>query len=130
MIGVYINDRHAPFTDWILAGLKRYETRTKRTLSRFIGQRVAIIQTGIGRARIVGYATIDAETVYNDRPEQLTGDLAEILTNSMIKGTPFAWVNGKKVFYRLKNAEACKPYPVPGEAKKTRVYAQWEGMGK
>ena len=126
MIGVYINDSKAPFTSWILLGLKKYETRKARTLARFVGENIAIIQTGTGKPRIVGYATIDAEITYYCKPETITLDVAEKIENAMINGTPYEWSSGKKVFYRLKNVKPCKPYPVPENAKKTRVYAEWE----
>ena len=56
--GIYINDSTQKFTDQILKGEKTVETRNKPTLDRFVGQRVGIIRSGIGKSVVVGYATI------------------------------------------------------------------------
>lgn len=58
MIGIHINDSKFPYTDMILCGGKKMETRFKPTLHPFIGQRVAIIRTGKGPATIVGTVKI------------------------------------------------------------------------
>lgn len=54
MIGIHINDSEVPYTQLIMDGIKRVETRFKPTLRPFVGQRVAIIRTGKGEATIVG----------------------------------------------------------------------------
>lgn len=47
--GIFINCSAAPYIDYILDGSKVYETRSRNTLSRFIGKRVYLVQTGKGK---------------------------------------------------------------------------------
>ena len=61
MIGIHINDNEIPYTQLILDGVKRFETRFRPTLRPFVGQRVAIIRTGKGKAEIVGTVRIVGE---------------------------------------------------------------------
>ena len=58
MMGININDKHQPFTEQILDGLKTIETRNTRSLDPYCGQRVGIVRTGKGKAMLVGYATL------------------------------------------------------------------------
>ena len=64
MMGININDRHYPFTEWILSGVKTIETRKTPSLSPYIGRRVGIIKTGKGKAMLVGFVTIGAPIKY------------------------------------------------------------------
>jgi len=72
MDGININDQDAPWTDLILSGAKKVETRpmipgrSKGTLHRFVGIRVGIVRTGKGPATLVGYATIGEPIEYKD----------------------------------------------------------------
>lgn len=55
---VFINCRKSPFLRWILSGGKKYETRTRNTLERFIGKRVLLAETGNGKPMVRCLATI------------------------------------------------------------------------
>ena len=67
MIGININDKHQPFTDQILSGIKTIETRNSKSLHPYIGKQVGIIRTGKGKATLVGYTTIkEAKKYYNN----------------------------------------------------------------
>lgn len=56
--GVFINCSRQPFIQRILDRKKRYETRTRRTLDAVVGQRVYLVETGRGPAKIVASAVI------------------------------------------------------------------------
>lgn len=69
MIGININDKYYPFTEQIFSGLKTIETRNKKTLHPYIGQRVGIIKTGKGKAILVGFVTIGQPIYYKTEEE-------------------------------------------------------------
>ena len=50
---VFINCDLFPFVDWIIDGLKIYETRNRNTLKSLIGQVVMIAETHKGKKPIV-----------------------------------------------------------------------------
>jgi hypothetical protein len=68
-MGIHINDSEQPFTTQILNGQKTIETRNKPTLHPLINTRVGIIRTGVGKATLVGYATIGKPIFYNNEIE-------------------------------------------------------------
>lgn len=123
--GVYINCHFAPFIDWILWGMKLYETRTRRVLHPLIGQRVFLIQTGTHRQpMIIGSAKITgAELVhYGDR---------EKCCQALISATPYAIRPGcAKWFYRLEDVERLpEPIPAPDTRKNHgRSCCTWEAL--
>lgn len=109
MYGIFINCKTIPFIDYILIGAKQYETRSRNMLSRLLGERVALIETGKGRAIIRGYATIDRYTT-------LYHNSLDARKSAWIFGTPYDIPDGgKKVFYHLKNVARCRPYELPDE---------------
>lgn len=73
MIGININDKHQPFTELILSGIKTIETRNTPSLHPYIGKRVGIIRTGQGKATLVGFATI-GEPIYYASKEHFRND--------------------------------------------------------
>ena len=109
MYGIYINCKDIPFIDYILIGAKLYETSSRNVLGRLLGERVALIETGNGRAIIRGYATIDFyKIIYHDD--------ADARKSAMIFGNHYDIPDGgKKVFYHLKDVTSCKPYTLPDE---------------
>ena len=64
-MGININDSEYPWTDYIMSGKKTIETRNTPTLRPYIGKRVGIIQTGKGKAKLIGYMTIEKEIEYD-----------------------------------------------------------------
>jgi len=58
MIGININSRTIPFAQLIVDGFKTLESRKTNSLKPYIGKRVAIVQTGKGKALAIGAATI------------------------------------------------------------------------
>lgn len=69
MIGININDKDYPFTEQIFSGLKTIETRRKKTLHPYIGQRVGVIKTGKGKATLIGFTTIGKPIYYKTEEE-------------------------------------------------------------
>lgn len=69
MMGMNINDKLHPFTGMILAGEKTIETRRSRSLDSVIGKRVGIVRTGLGKATLVGYATVGEPVRYETQAE-------------------------------------------------------------
>lgn len=73
--GVNINDSKTPYTQMILDGKKTIETRQTNSLDPYVGDRVGIIRTGKGPAKLVGHMNIgkpkqyeNAEQFDKDRP--------------------------------------------------------------
>ncbi len=64
-MGININDSTQDFTGQILRGEKTIETRSTRSLDPYIGERVGLIRTGVGKATLVGYATVGEPVVYD-----------------------------------------------------------------
>lgn len=69
MIGININDKDYPFTEWIFLGLKTIETRRTSSLHPYIGKRVGVIRTGKGKATLVGFITIGNPIYYKTEEE-------------------------------------------------------------
>ena len=61
---IFINCKEQPFLDRILSGRKKFETRTRNTLGRFLdhamNDRVLLAETGHGRPVIRASARISA----------------------------------------------------------------------
>ena len=106
MIGININDKSQPFTQQIIAGDKTVETRSTPTLRPYVGKRVGIIRTGVGRAHVVAYADITHEIQYSTA-EHFKNDADRHLVTP---GSPFDKTAG--FGYLLKNVRACPPIPV------------------
>jgi len=58
MIGINVNSKHHAFADMIVRGIKTIETRECMSLHPYIGKRVAIVETGKGKAKVLGSVTI------------------------------------------------------------------------
>lgn len=64
-IGININDSREKWTDLILRGIKTIETRESKRLHSYVGKTVGLIQTGVGRAKLVGFIRIGNPIEYN-----------------------------------------------------------------
>ena len=95
----------APYADMIVSGLKTIETRSTNSLKPYIGQRVGIVETGSGKAKLVGYATIGMPTV------MLETAFREAESQHLVdKGSEFdISPNGEKYCYPIIDAHACGP---------------------
>lgn len=121
-IGIYVrNSIYAPFIQWILAGLKLYETRHSRTLHKLIGKRVALISTT--SKMVLGYVTIDSCIKCSTLLE-----FQQYREDCMTVGTFYDWKvdTDRKYLYKLTDPEPCDPYPVPENATRHgRVWVEW-----
>lgn len=122
--GVFINSRGRDYAGIIAAGIKTIETRYKNMLRELIGGQVAIVRTGCGQPVVIGYVTISAAGFCPaDQFDNYRG------RTFISPGDPFDIKPGKagKWFYYLDNAERCKPYPLPENAKRHgRSYCKFE----
>lgn len=104
---IFINCDSYPFVQWIMAGVKLYETRNRNTLKRFIGQTVYIAETSHKHKPIVKCrATITAAT---DIRNKTVYDCLRNRTR-IEKGSIYDWKPETRVkwLYKLENVE-----PVP-----------------
>ena len=95
----------APYADMIVSGLKTIETRSTNSLKPYIGQRVGIVETGSGKAKLVGYATIGMPTVMHETA------FREAEGKHLVdKGSEFDIApNGEKYCYPIIDPHACTP---------------------
>ena len=127
---LFINCLHERFVDWIIGGLKLYETRTKNTLKKFIntylGQRILIAETGRGDPLVRCSAVID-EVVSVTTREQWE----EYLQFTWVPvGSEYDWKPDTKVkyLYHLTDVRPiAKPFRLPKSCRRHgRVWAEYE----
>jgi SAM-dependent methyltransferase len=104
-MGININDKCQDFTGQILRGEKTIETRKTRSLDPYIGERVGLIRTGVGKATLVGYATVGEPVVY-DSVAKFRRDQSKHL---VAPGSAFDIKDGLKYGYPLMQVEAVEP---------------------
>jgi len=110
-IGININDSNASWTEYILSGRKTIETRNKPTLDCYIGKRVGIIRTGLGKAMLVGFVDIVGKKEYNSLGEFRKDEHLHLVQ----VGSEFDFKE-KKIGYLLENPERLSN-PVPVESR-------------
>lgn len=104
MKAIYINCARVEFVEDILNLLKTIETRNRDMLKSLVGQRVGIIETGKGKAKLKGYATIVEKIVFkNEETWELCRDLHRVP-----KGSEYDFKK-RKVGYILADVERCEP---------------------
>lgn len=105
MIGINVNSKHAPYARWIVEGIKTIETRDSGSLNPYVGQRVHVVETGLGPARVVGAVTI----VKSDHVLPWRFD-AYKRGHLVVRGSPFyPKPNKAKYLYHLIDAEVYGP---------------------
>lgn len=123
---LFINCSAFPFIEWILSGLKRYETRNKNTLQCLIGKRVLLAETGKhgrpiirGEAIIAGLEIITDPVTYNSMRNE----------TMIIPGSGFDWKcnTKKKCLYRLENVKRCEPFTAPEGKRHGRIWMEYNG---
>ena len=105
MMGININDCTQDFTGQILRGEKTIETRSTRSLDPYIGERVGLVRTGVGKATLVGYATIGEPVVY-DSVAKFRRDYDKHL---VAPGSAFDMKDRLKYGYPLMQVETVEP---------------------
>lgn len=104
-MGININDCTQDFTGQILRGEKTIETRSTRSLDPYIGERVGIVRTGVGKATLVGYATVGEPVVY-DSVAKFRRDYEKHL---VAPGSAFDMKDRLKYGYPLMQVESVEP---------------------
>lgn len=111
IFGLFVaRDGKVNYPGLIIDGSKTIETRpgSRNVLKKLIGERVAIIDTSIKPAQVIGYVTIYGSLFC---PSRFFG---EFRTETLIPaGSKYDDKGGGKYMYYLANAEKCSPYPVP-----------------
>ena len=107
-MGINVNDKAAPWTDWILNGQKTIETRNSNSLRPYIGKRVGIVRTGKGPAMLVGYVTLGEPKVYKTA-EEFKADYEEHRVPTDLAGYEFS---GVKYGYPVSHPERIEPRPI------------------
>ena len=123
---IFINCKKAPFVDFIIGGAKRYETRTKNTLGRFLGEPVLLAETGHGRPVVKALAVIDEIISIRDKE---TWDEYKDCSWLVPPGSEYDWQPDTKVkwLYYLKDIIPCTPF-VPKEGRRHgQVWMEYNG---
>lgn len=105
LMGININDCTQDFTGQILRGEKTIETRSTRSLDPYIGERVGLVRTGVGKATLVGYATVGEPVVY-DSVAKFRRDYDKHL---VAPGSAFDMKDRLKYGYPLMQVESITP---------------------
>lgn len=123
---VFINCTVEPYVDDIMSFLKQYETRTRNTLGRFLGERILIAETGHGAPLVKCSAVID-EIVTVTAKE----DWDKYLELTWVPvGSRHDWQPGTKVkyLYHLTDVHQVEPFRLPPDCRRHgRVWAEYEG---
>lgn len=112
MMGININDKHQPFTEQILNGMKTIETRNSRSLDPYLGMRVGIVRTGKGKATLVGYATIGEFVSHYPSPAHFDEAYPRHLVDKDSKYHISKSKTGYKFGYDLLDVERIEPVEV------------------
>lgn len=117
MVGIYINGKE--ICEQILSGNKRIETRNHTRLQKFIGYRVGLIQTGTGKPKLVGYATMYG--MYEWFTEEAFRKSEHL--HKIHKGSKYDFIPGKKkVGYEFRDVIQLKTPIVLEPVKGNRLY--------
>lgn len=109
MIGINVNDSCEPYSMMIVEGFKTIETRNSPSLHPYVGQRVGIVQTGCGPARVVGYATIGQPVTWTSQQEFDR----DICLHRVGLSSPYRQISGIKYGYPVTDVrKLSKPIPV------------------
>ena len=104
MKGININCLGQDFCRLILDGEKTIETRNSRSLDPYIWQRVGLIQTGRGPARLVGLVTIGDPIQYESEEEW-----DQDISRHRVYGGEYGWRYGIKYGYPMINPRRISP---------------------
>ena len=122
-MGININDSTQDFTGQILRGEKTIETRKTRSLDPYIGERVGLVRTGVGKATLVGYATVGEPVVY-DSVAKFRRDYDKHL---VAPGSAFDMKDRLKYGYPLMQVESVEPRVIESRgivARKVNPYTK------
>ncbi len=125
---LFINCSREPFVNWIAAGLKLYETRTKNTLKSLLkwalGERILIAETGHGDPVVRCSAIIDEVIAVYTREQW-----EKYLQFTWIPvGSDYDWKPDTKVkwLYHLTDVKPLTPFVLPKSCPRHgRVWAEY-----
>lgn len=127
---LFINCKHEPFVDEIMAHLKQYETRTKNMLKTFLetylNERILIAETGHENPLVRCSAVIDHVVAVYTREKW-----EEYLEATWVPcGSEYDWKPDTKVkyLYHLKDVRPVgEPFRLPKSCRRHgRVWAEYE----
>ena len=127
---LFINCSREPFVDWIIGGLKQFETRTRNTLKTLLswalGERILIAETGHGRPLVRCSAVIDQVVAVYTREKW-----EEYLQSTWVQvGSQYDWQPNTKVkyLYHLSDVRPiAEPFRLPQSCRRHgRVWAEYE----
>ena len=123
---VFINCKEQPFLDRILSESKLYETRTRNTLGKLIGDRVLLAETGHGKPLVRCAATIDRIIAVYSRDEW---DKYYSKYADVDSGSRYDWHDDTKVkyLYLLTDIQPVEPFCPQLGRYHGRVWAEYEG---
>ena len=102
------NEKKNKYADWIVDGKKYYETRSSPSLNAHVGERLAVIKTGEGKAVAIGEVTI-GKPLKVETPEEFkrlqSQHLVPIESKFTFKGVKYLYPMENPVRYK-------KPIPV------------------
>lgn len=120
---IFINCHDEPFVDDIMSYLKQYETRTRNTLGRFLGERVLLAETGRGLPLVKCSAVIDQVIAVYTRERW-----EEYLELTWIPaGSRYDWQPDTKVkwLYHLADVKPVVPFRIGSDCRRHgRVWAE------
>lgn len=110
---VFINSSTQPFVQQIMDFLKLYETRTRNTLGRFLGEDILIAETGKGKPVVRCSAHVQAVIAVYTREEfeKCRKDCC------IAPGSRYDWTDSTKVkyLYQLTNVKPVVPFIPEGK---------------
>ena len=124
---VFINCSKSPFIDDIMNGSKKYETRTRDTLSRFWGERVLLAETGKGKP-IVRCSAIIGPTYMVTRQADWEDRFRK--DACVAPGSTYDWKPETKVkyLYKLIDVQPVQdPFIPPEGVRHGRVWMEYNG---
>ena len=120
--GLNINDSTGPWTTNILTGKKTIETRNQNNLKSLVGKPVAIIQTGVGKARVVGIIKLGEPIEYKTAAAFRKDEDKHLVK----EGSFFDW-KGIKYGYPIEIIEVVRnPFTVSSKGIVTRKIKPYE----
>ena len=126
---LFINCKHQPFVDEIMARTKTEETRTRNTLKSLLswalGERILIAETGHGDPIVRCSAVIDRITaVYTRKEWEKYRNATQIHV-----GSEYDWKPDTKVkwLYHLSDVQPVNPFRITDGIRHGRVWMEYEG---
>ena len=122
MIIIFINCSLFPFIDWIIKGLKVYETRNRNTLKQFVGKTVYFAETGKHKKPVVR-CKCDITELLTITDKQTYNAMRKY--TRIRKGSIYDWnsTTKKKCLYKLENVQKVKPF-IPEGKRYGRIYME------